>query len=98
MFLSANATMAIYLNASDPHTELDGERAHRNSRPPLFNDPVVRQALGLLMDRKNMQDFVFGRQGVVTANFINQPERLRSPNTHWSFDAVKAARLLDDAG
>lgn len=39
-----------------------------------------------------------GRQGVATANFINPPESQRSPNTHSSLDAVKAARLLDDAG
>jgi len=98
VFLPASATTAIYLNFTDSYTELEGERSHPKSRHPLFSDPVVRRAMGLLVDRKNLQEFVYGRQGTATANFINQPARLRSPNTRWAYDPQKAAALLDEAG
>ena len=41
----------IVLNAADPNTEVDGERASPKSRHPVLSDPVVRQALALLLDR-----------------------------------------------
>ena len=97
-FLSGSATTAIYLNHADPYTEVDGERSNPKTRHPLFSDPAVRRAVGLLIDRQNIQAYVFGRQGTATANFINHPPRYRSANTAFEFSIDKAKALLDAAG
>jgi peptide/nickel transport system substrate-binding protein len=98
IFLSGSATTAIYLNCTDPGTEVDGERSHPKTRHPLFSDPAVRRAMGLLMDRQGLQSYVFGRLGVATANYLNNPPRYRSPNTKSEFNIDKAKALLDAAG
>src|SRR5438874_7194837 len=64
----------IMLNSTDPAVEVDGERASRKTRHPLFSDPAVRQAIGLLIDRASIEKFIYGRAGVATANFLNNPE------------------------
>ncbi len=94
---SGNVEFTMFQFA-DPWTEVDGERAHPKSRHPVLNDPAVRQALALLLDRKAMQDFVYGRTGVATANFINNPPRFNSPNTRAEFSIEKANAVLDAAG
>lgn len=96
--LPSSATTAIYLNFSDPYTELDGERSNPKSRHPVFSDPAVRRAIGLLIDRQALQDVVYGRQGRATANFINVPPRYRSPNMRWEYSVDKAVATLDAAG
>ncbi len=80
----------IQLNQTDPWTEVDGERANAKTKHPLFSDPAVRQAMVLLVDRKGVQDFIYGRTGVATGNFINNPAPFRSPNTKWEFNVDKA--------
>ena len=89
---------AIHLNHADPNTEVDGERAHAKTRHPLWSDAAVRQAMGLLVDRKAVQDFIFGRGGVATANWINNPKQYRSPNTKMAFNVEKANAILEAAG
>jgi len=88
----------VLINFSDPWNEVDGERGALKSRHPVLNDAAVRQALALLVDRKSMQDFVFGRTGVATTNFINNPPRFNSPNTRGEFSIDKANAGLDAAG
>jgi len=88
----------LQLNPTDPYSEVDGERASIKSRHFAFSDPAVRQALALLADRKGIQDFVYGRTGIATANFLNNPPRVRSPNTRSEFNIDKASRILDAAG
>ncbi len=88
----------LQLAFADPNTEVDGERAHPNSRHPIFSDPAVRQAMALLIDRKSIQEFIYGRTGVATANFVNNPPRFRSPNMKFEFNADKANALLEAAG
>jgi peptide/nickel transport system substrate-binding protein len=39
-----------------------------------------------------------GRNGQITANFLNAPERFRSRNATWEFNPDKANRILDEAG
>jgi peptide/nickel transport system substrate-binding protein len=58
----------------------------------------VRQALGLLVDRKSVEDHIYGRTGVATGNFLNNPERFRSKATSWEFNIEKANQLLEAAG
>jgi peptide/nickel transport system substrate-binding protein len=88
----------IVLNNSDPWTEVDGERASAKTKHPLLADPAVRQALTLLVDRKSVQEYIYGRLGVATGNFLNNPERYRSKNTRWEFNVEKANEVLEAGG
>jgi len=88
----------IQVNRSDPWTEVDGERSSPSSRHPLFSDPAVCQALALLVDRGSVETHIYGRTGVATGNFLNNPERFRSRNTRWEFNVDKANQVLDTAG
>jgi peptide/nickel transport system substrate-binding protein len=88
----------MMLNATDPWTETDGERASLKTRHPLFSDPAVREAMNLLVDRGAVQEYIYGRTGVATANFLNNPPRYRSPNTKWEFNVDKASQVLEAAG
>ncbi len=88
----------IQLNRTDPWTELDGERSSAKTQHPLFSDPAVRQALSLLVDRASVQAHIYGRTGIATANFINNPQRFVSKNTSWEFSIDKANQLLEQAG
>ena len=88
----------IMLNLTDPWNEVDGERASVNSKHFAFSDPKVREAMSLLADRKSMQEFIYGRTGVATANFLNAPPKFRSPNTKMEFNIDKANQILDAAG
>jgi len=88
----------MQLAFADPNTEIEGERAHPNSRHPIFSDPAVRQAMALLIDRKSIQEFIYGRTGVATSNFVNNPERFRSTNTKWEYSLDKANAVLEAAG
>jgi peptide/nickel transport system substrate-binding protein len=88
----------IQLNNTDPWTEVDGERSSTKTRHPTLSDPAVRQALNLLVDRGSVQEEIYGRTGVATANFINAPARYVSKNTKWEFNVAKANQILDTAG
>jgi len=39
-----------------------------------------------------------GRNGQITSNFLNAPERFRSRNTSWEFSLEKANQILDETG
>jgi peptide/nickel transport system substrate-binding protein len=97
-FLRGSATTAVYLNCTDPTIVVDGERSSPKTRHPLFSDSAVRSAVGLLIDRQSIQTYLYGRQGVATGNFINNPPRYRSIRTATEFNVDKARALLDAAG
>ena len=78
--------------------EVDGERASVKTKHPLFSDPAVRQAINLLIDRASIEKFIYGRTGIATANFLNNPERFRSKNTKFEFNIEKANQILEAAG
>ncbi len=88
----------IQLNNTDPWTEVDGERSSIKTKHPSLTDPAVRQALNLLVDRGAVQEQIYGRTGIATANFLNQPSRFASKSTKWEFNADKAAQILEAAG
>ncbi len=88
----------IQLNTTDPWTEVDGERSSLKTKHPTLSDPAVRQALALLVDKDSVEKHIYGRTGVATANFINNPERFRSKTTKYEFNVDKANALLDKAG
>jgi peptide/nickel transport system substrate-binding protein len=85
-------------NSTDPWTEVDGERSSIKTIHPILSDPAVRRALGLLIDRNSVQKFIYGRGGVATANYLNNPERFRSKATKFEFNIAEANRILDEAG
>src|ERR1700736_6349964 len=88
----------IAINNTDPWTEVDGERSSAKTTHPLFSDPAVKQALRLLVDRASVQAYIYGRTAVAIGNFLNNPERFVSKNTHWEFNVEKANQLLEQAG
>jgi peptide/nickel transport system substrate-binding protein len=88
----------IGCNFTDPWKEVDGERSSIKTKHPFLSDPAVRQALNLLVDRASIQEQIYGRTGISTANFLNAPERFRSKNTKWEFSIDKANQILDAAG
>ncbi|MEO5734191.1 MAG: peptide ABC transporter substrate-binding protein, partial [Rubrivivax sp.] len=88
----------IQLNPTDPWNEVDGERASIKSKHWAFSDPQVREAMSLLADRKGIQENIYGRTGIATSNFVNNPTRFRSPNTKYEFNLDKANQILDAAG
>ena len=59
---------------------------------------MVRQAFHHLVDRKSIQEHIYGRTGVATANFLNNPERVNSKNLTWEFSIDRANALLDASG
>jgi peptide/nickel transport system substrate-binding protein len=88
----------IQCNQSDPWTEVDGERSNPKTTHPFLSDQAVRTALSLLIDRVSIQEHLIGRVGRITSNFLNAPDRFRSPNTTWEFNVDKANQILDQAG
>ncbi len=88
----------IQCNQTDPWKEVDGERSSAKTTHPLLSDPAVRQALNLLVDRSAVQEQIYGRTGITTANFVNAPKQYQSKNMKWEFNADKAGQILEAAG
>jgi peptide/nickel transport system substrate-binding protein len=97
-FLVGSDIEFVSLNVTDPWNEVEGERGHKNSKHPAFSDKAVREAMSMLVDRKGVQDFIYGRGGIATSNFLNNPPRYRSPNTRYEFNIDKANQVLEAAG
>jgi peptide/nickel transport system substrate-binding protein len=88
----------IQLNCTDPNVEVDGERSSLKTKHPTLSDPAVRKALSLLVDRDSVQKYVYGRTGEATVNYVTNPPRFRSHNTHYEFSVEKAIAVLEAAG
>src|SRR5436309_2870341 len=88
----------VQLNNTDPWKDVDGERSSLKTKHPFLTDPAVRQALNLLVDRASVQEQIYGRTGIATANFLNEPKRFNSRNTKWEFNVDKANQILEAAG
>lgn len=88
----------VSLNVTDPWNEVDGERASAKSKHPAFSDKAVRDAMALLIDRKGIQEVIYGRGAITTSNFLNNPPRFRSPNTKYEFNIEKANQVLEAGG
>ena len=97
IFASGNIEQ-IQLNNTDPRKEVDGERSSIKTTHPFLTDPLVRQALNLLVDKLSVEKFIYGRTGTATANFINNPQRFVSKDTSYEFNIAKAIDILDKAG
>ena len=88
----------ITLNTTDPWNEVDGERASVKSRHPAFSDKAVRTAMGLLVDRKGLQQAVLGPNVVMTAQVLNNPPQFRGTAAMPEFSIDKANQVLEAAG
>ncbi|UZF91888.1 peptide ABC transporter substrate-binding protein [Bosea sp. NBC_00550] len=88
----------IILNPTDPWTEVDGERSSIKTKHPTLSDPKVREAINLLIDRDSIQKFIYGRGGIATASFVNEPKQFKSQKLKYEFSVDKANKILDDAG
>ena len=88
----------VMLNHADPWREVDGERSSPKSKHPFLLDPAVRTAIAHLMDRNSAQRYVYGRAGVATPNFLNNPPLYASSRQAESFDVARANALLDAGG
>jgi peptide/nickel transport system substrate-binding protein len=88
----------IQCNQTDPWREVDGERSSLKAPHPLLTEKAVRTALSLSVDRTSIQDHLVGRNGQITANFLNAPDRFRSQNCTWEFSIDKANDTLEQAG
>jgi peptide/nickel transport system substrate-binding protein len=98
MTIPSSGVSHIQLNQTDPWTEVDGERSSLKAPHPFLTDPVVRTALALLVDRQAVQEHLIGRSGQIAVNFLNSPDRFRSPSNTWEFSVEKANMILDRAG
>ena len=97
-FFAGSDVEFVSLSVTDPWNEVDGERASAKSKHPVFSDKAVREAMSLLIDRKGIGEFIYGRGAVVTANFLSNPPRFRSGNTKYEFNIDKAVAVLEAAG
>ena len=88
----------IQLNTTDPNTEIDGERSSIKTSHPSLSDKAVRDALALLVDRDSVEKFIYGRTGIATGNYLNNPPRFASKNTVKEFNVDKAIDILEKAG
>ena len=95
---SGGGVEQIFVNQSDPNKQIDGQRASIRAPHPFLTDPMVRQAMGMAIDRETMAKQLYGPTGDATANILTTPTRLNSKNTHAAFDIGKANQLLDEAG
>jgi peptide/nickel transport system substrate-binding protein len=98
MFSKGGGIEHIQLNQTDPWTEVDGERSSLKTKHPLLSDPAVREALSYLVDKDSVEKHIYGRTGVATANFVNNPARFASKTTKYEFNIDKANAVLDKAG
>jgi peptide/nickel transport system substrate-binding protein len=88
----------LQLNFSDPHTEVDGQRAEVNTPHPFFTDKRVRQAFSLAINKQQIADELFLEGESPASNFLVGIPAYDSPNTTWTYDPKRAHALLDDAG
>ena len=98
VIVPSGAIEHLQLNSTDPWTEIDGERSSAKTKHSLLGDPAVRNALALLVDRASVEAHIYGRGGVATGNFVNNPRRFASKNTKWEFNIDRANEILEQAG
>jgi peptide/nickel transport system substrate-binding protein len=99
-----NSVERLHFNFSDPNTEVDGQRSHKDTPHPIFSDPAVRRAINLAVPRDVISEqFYEGEDEPAIANIlVNTPILGRyptdSPNTSWAFDPEQAVQILEEAG
>jgi peptide/nickel transport system substrate-binding protein len=89
----------ILFNFSDPDaTRTNGDRASVKFPHPFLQDPLVRKAIALGIDRDLIAKQLYGVTGQATTNVLLLPPEFASPNTRFEFNPSQAQKLLDQAG
>jgi peptide/nickel transport system substrate-binding protein len=89
----------IEIQHADPNTEVDGQRAQKDTPHPFFSDPAVRQAVNLAVQRDVISQQLYAGEGEPpTANILTGIPAMTSPNTSWEFNLERAQQLLEEAG
>ncbi len=90
----------IFINFTDPNSEVDGERSSLKSKHPFFTDLKIRQAFAFAIDRKAIIDGIYGRGGAIGINMLEDPPIFQSKNPKNTpvFDIAKASALLEEVG
>ena len=88
----------ITLNLSDPSTEVDGQRSHKDTPHPILSDKAVRQALAMAIQRDVIAERFYGPGQPPASNVLTGIPAFTSPNTSWMFDPERAGEILDEAG
>jgi peptide/nickel transport system substrate-binding protein len=91
-------TEKLLFNHSDPETEKDGQRSHRDVPHPHFQDLRVRQAVALAIPRDDIATQLYGEAGTATGYTMNESPAFMPPGITWEFDLDQANALLDEAG
>lgn len=88
----------LTIQHADPHTEVDGQRAQKDTPNPVMGDKAVRQAMNLCIPRQLIAEEFYGLNQPPTANILDGLDSFSSKNTSWEFDPEKAATILEEAG
>ena len=90
----------LEMNLTDASADLpEGERATALHPHPFLNDPRVREALSISIDRQILVDVGYGPAGTVTCNLVPAPAIYASDNTGClTQDVPRAIALLEEAG
>jgi len=89
---------AIFINFTDPNTEIDGERSSLKVPHPSLTDKAVRQAFAMAVDRQTINDQFYGSGSYATPNRLAGIPEYQSDNVSFVFDTEAANKVLDDAG
>jgi len=96
-----NQQVAVLRERADPSLHIDPATAtyyiQVNVRKPPFNDPRVRHAFSLALERSALTEFVL-RGGQEPAFSFIPPASGHTPSTYLREDLVEARRLLAEAG
>jgi peptide/nickel transport system substrate-binding protein len=91
-------TEKLVINHSDPETELDGQRSHRDVPHPHLSVLEVRRAIALAIPRDVMAEELYGNAGEATGYTMNESPEYMPPGITWTYDIAAANQLLDEAG
>ncbi len=89
----------LMLNLSNPDPQLGPEDRSVVRPQPLLQDPALRQAMSMAIDRKLLVEIGYGPAGKVTCNWVPAPAWYASDTFDCeNQDIAGANRLLDAAG
>jgi peptide/nickel transport system substrate-binding protein len=88
----------INYNFSDPDTEVDGERSHKDTPHPFLTDPAVREAMNMAVDREQIATEFYGLGQIHAVNIVYGDPAVESESTSWEHNPERAAEILDEAG
>jgi peptide/nickel transport system substrate-binding protein len=89
----------VIFNLSDPDPgRTKGDRSSVKFPHPFLQDPLVRKAITLGIDRDLISQQLYGVTGQPTANVLLLPQQYASKNTSFQFNPTEAQQLLDQAG